>query len=58
MDIYDIEISTVTTQYMEYLTAMQQLDLEVAGDYLGDGGDAAEYQEAGRCSRATRSRKS
>jgi segregation and condensation protein A len=34
MDIYDIEISTVTTQYMEYLTAMQQLDLEVAGDYL------------------------
>lgn len=34
MDIYDIRIAEITHQYMEYLTAMQELDLEVAGDYL------------------------
>ncbi|CAN5388226.1 segregation/condensation protein A [soil metagenome] len=34
MDIQDIEISSITKQYMEYIAAMQHLDLEVAGDYL------------------------
>lgn len=34
MEITDIEISEITRQYMEYIGAMQQLDLEVAGDYL------------------------
>lgn len=34
MDIYDIEISSITAQYMEYVGAMKDLDLEIAGDYL------------------------
>lgn len=34
MDIYDISVSEITRQYMEYLAIMQELDLEVAGDYL------------------------
>lgn len=34
MDIYDIEISTITQQYMNYISAMQEMDLEIAGDYL------------------------
>lgn len=34
MDIHDIEISEITRQYMAYLDALQELDLEVAGDYL------------------------
>ncbi len=34
MDIYDIEVSEITRQYMDYLAMMQKLDLEIAGDYL------------------------
>jgi segregation and condensation protein A len=34
MDIYDISISTITQQYLDYVKEMQQLDLEVAGDFL------------------------
>lgn len=34
MDIYDIPISKITHQYMSYLRLMEQLDLEVAGDFL------------------------
>jgi len=34
VDIYDIPISRITAQYLEHLDLMQQLDLEVAGDYL------------------------
>lgn len=34
MDIYDIPISKITNQYMAYLRLMEQLDLEVAGDFL------------------------
>lgn len=34
MDIYDIEISTITKQYVDFIAMMQELDLEVAGDYL------------------------
>ncbi|MFL2094743.1 segregation and condensation protein A [Marinilactibacillus psychrotolerans] len=34
IDIYDIPIAKITTQYMEYLHAMQILQLDVAGDYL------------------------
>jgi segregation and condensation protein A len=32
--IYDIPINIVTDQYMEYLFAMQELDLEVASEFL------------------------
>lgn len=34
MDIYDIEIATITNQYLNYLTAMEEMDLEIAGEYM------------------------
>jgi segregation and condensation protein A len=34
VDIYDIPIERITTQYMEYLSIMQLLNLEVAGEFL------------------------
>ncbi|ACL76098.1 segregation and condensation protein A [Ruminiclostridium cellulolyticum] len=34
VDIYDIPISIITDQYLDYLYAMQQLDLEVASEFL------------------------
>ena len=34
IDIYDIPIVTVTHQYIETLKSMQQLDLEIAGDFF------------------------
>ena len=34
IDIYDIPISLITRQYLEYLELMKELDLEVAGDFL------------------------
>jgi segregation and condensation protein A len=34
MSIYDIPIALVCDQYHEHLAAMQELDLEVAGEYL------------------------
>ncbi|AXA35372.1 MAG: segregation/condensation protein A [Candidatus Hydrogenedentota bacterium] len=34
MDIYDIPIAEITRQYLDYLHVMQELDLEVAGEFL------------------------
>jgi len=34
MDIHDIAIATITRQYMDYIDLMQDLNLEVAGEYL------------------------
>lgn len=34
LDIYDIPIESVTRQYIEALRGMQQLDLEIAGDFF------------------------
>lgn len=34
IDIYDIPIAEITEQYMNYIHAMTELELEVAGDYL------------------------
>ncbi|WP_083490457.1 segregation and condensation protein A [Pediococcus cellicola] len=34
MDIYDIQISEITSQYLAYLHVNQQLKLDVAGEYL------------------------
>ena len=34
IDIYDIPIESVTKQYVEVLRSMQQLDLEVAGEFF------------------------
>ena len=34
VDIYNIPIELITRQYMEYLTLMRMLDLNIAGDFL------------------------
>lgn len=34
VDIYDIPIANITTQYMNYIKSMELLQLEVAGDYI------------------------
>lgn len=34
MNIYDIQISVITQQYLDSLAEMKQLDLEIAGEYL------------------------
>ena len=34
INVYDIPIALVTQQYLEYLELMQELDLDVAGDFL------------------------
>lgn len=34
VDIYDIPIITITAQYNEYLDVMQELDLDVAADFI------------------------
>ena len=34
VDIYDIPISTITEQYLEYLEVMRSMNLDVAGEFL------------------------
>ncbi len=34
MDIYDIKISEITSEYLSYLEVMKELNLEVAGEFL------------------------
>lgn len=34
LDIYDIPISNITAEFMEYLALLEKLDLEVAGDFI------------------------
>ena len=34
LDIYDIPIALITQQYLEYIDLMQELDLDVAGEFL------------------------
>ncbi len=34
MDIYDIKVAEITTQYLEYLSRIKELDLEIAGDFI------------------------
>src|SRR5215207_1434001 len=34
LDVLDIPIAAITRQYMEYIHLMQELDLELAGEYL------------------------
>lgn len=34
LDIYDIPIAVITQQYLDYIKAMKELNLEVAGDFL------------------------
>ena len=34
VDIYDIPIALITKQYLDYLDMMQEMDLDIAGDFL------------------------
>lgn len=34
LDIYDIPISKITREFMEYMQLLEQLDLEIAGDFI------------------------
>lgn len=34
MDIYEIEIAQITAQYLDFIDAMQSLNLDIAGEYL------------------------
>ena len=34
IDIYDIPIAQITSQYLEYLGQMQKLNLQIAGEYF------------------------
>jgi len=34
LDIYDIPIAQVTEQYLQYLSLMEELDLDIAGEFL------------------------
>lgn len=34
VDIYDIEIGRITRQYLEYLEAMESIDVEIAGEFI------------------------
>jgi segregation and condensation protein A len=34
VNVYDIPIATITQQYLEYLEVMQELNLDIAGDFL------------------------
>src|SRR4029453_17263892 len=34
LDIYDIPIALVTQQYLEYLDLMQDMNLDIAGEFL------------------------
>lgn len=34
IDIYDIQIEVIVKQYMDYLSAMEQMNLSIAGEYL------------------------
>ena len=34
MDLYDIRISEITEQYLEYLFAMESLDMDIASEFL------------------------
>ncbi|MBX3327579.1 MAG: segregation/condensation protein A, partial [Nitrospira sp.] len=34
INIYDIPVAMITQQYIEYLEAMEELNLNVAGDFL------------------------
>jgi len=34
LNIYDIPITRITEQYLEYLSLMEQLDLDIAGEFL------------------------
>lgn len=46
VDIYDIEVSTITKQYIDYIKAMEELNLEVASEYLVMAADLVRIKSA------------
>ena len=33
VDIYDVNLTKIATQFLEYVEVMRQLDLEIAGEF-------------------------
>ena len=44
IDIYDIPIVEITSQYMEYIRQMEREDLNVMSEFSRDGGNTSGYQ--------------
>ncbi|MBQ1321461.1 MAG: segregation/condensation protein A [Solobacterium sp.] len=44
LDLFDLDVSVLTDQYIAYLNAMQQMHLEVASEYLVELAELIEYK--------------
>lgn len=44
IDIYDISLEEITNQYMEYINKMEELNLDVASEYLVMASELLEYK--------------
>ena len=44
IDIYDISLSEITNQYLDYIKRMEELDLDVASEYLVMASELIEYK--------------
>ena len=46
VDIFNIEIETITKQYLEYIEAMEELNLNIASEYLVMAAELIEMKSA------------
>ena len=44
LDLFDLDISKLTDQYLNYIHAMQQLHLDIASEYLVELATLIEYK--------------
>ncbi len=44
IDIYDISLDEITTQYMDYIKKMEELNLDIASEYLVMASELLEYK--------------
>ena len=44
IDIYDISLSDITDQYLEYIHQMEELNLDIASEYLVMATELLEYK--------------
>ena len=44
IDIYDISLEEITNQYMDYIHEMEELNLDIASEYLVMASDLLEYK--------------
>ena len=44
IDIYDISLEEITNQYMDYIHKMEELNLDIASEYLVMASDLLEYK--------------